>query len=166
MLGLLMLTTGVGIGTYYQKGTQGGIGPDNLLYAFDTALEWVELNAVTWNESRRIELRLALMQERIDELAELADADKLTEAYRRKLEQEYQKLAEEAVQALTERAKKEADMRTQELFAQMEKTVENQRTSLYTVLQRTPESAGNAMREAFTALEGAFKETVDIVRGE
>lgn len=160
-----MLFVGVGIGSYYQKGSQGGIGPDNYLYAVDKAVEWAELNVFTWSDSRRLELRLAMMQERIDELSKLAEEDKLTETYRQKLEREYQKLAEKAIDALAERAKKEADIRSQELLAHLKETIDNQRTSLYSVIQNTPQNAENVMKDAFKALEGAYRETVDIVKG-
>ncbi|MBI3685224.1 hypothetical protein HY250_02360 [Candidatus Azambacteria bacterium] len=160
--GLLILFLGVGIGVYYQQDA-GGVGPQSVWYALDRVGEWVELNLLTFNEAGRLELRLKFMQERLDELLDLARNNELSKEYAQKIDQEYTKLAQDVKQGLKKKAENEIDTQTKNLLQKVELTIAKQQQSLEEVLSKAPDIGGDSMKEAFSVMRDIYQQAIDLV---
>ena len=68
----------LGIGGWYLVGEADAAGPDNFLYPIDLAAEAVE-RLVTFDEVALAELEAEILDERVEELEVLADADVIDE---------------------------------------------------------------------------------------
>ena len=164
-LGVLVLIAGIGIGLYWQQGQSGGITPDSVWWTLDRIGEWIELNLLTWDQAGRLELYLAFMQERIDELADLDRLGKLTGEYADQIQNHYASLAELALQSIEERARREVDAKTEAVLQKVGEVVERQQKSLTELLVRMPEQA-EPMKHTFVTVQSAYQQAVDLFKKE
>ena len=162
---LLVLIGGIGIGIYYQEGESGGITPDSVWWTLDRIGEWIELNLLTWDHAGRLELRLSLMQERLDELADLERIGKLTSAYAAQIRQYYVALADAVVEDLKLSAKEAVDAKTEMLLEKVESVVSKQQASLTDLLRDVPEEA-KPITETFSAVQSAYEQAAELFRKE
>lgn len=60
-------------------GIGSGLTPGNILYFFDRAWEWTQVNLFTLSEERKIELKMSFLEERLSELEKLKEKKELTQ---------------------------------------------------------------------------------------
>lgn len=163
LLGLVLFSAGAGMGVFYQQsGDVGGVGPHSPLYALDAAGEWIQLNLITWNESGRLELRVRFMQERIDELTNLARTDTLTKKYVQEIGSRYAKMADEAKEDIKKKAKETASVKTNELLRNMEHTFAKQEAALEEILRRTPsDSSGDMLKDSLVMVKSIYQQVIE-----
>jgi ElaB/YqjD/DUF883 family membrane-anchored ribosome-binding protein len=129
IIGLLVFVVFL-VGSAYYAGDDsavGGVGPDSILYYLDIAVEWVDLNLLTWNEQKKMELRIELMHERLNEIKTLADIEKINQKARQKAENSFNDLKENVTNYILQKTEEKIDEQTNKLKKQMEDVLEKQK---------------------------------------
>lgn len=157
------------IGTAYyvgEKGTAGGIGPDSTLYFFDTAAEWIDLNILTRDESKKIELKLKFMQERLDELSDLEHLQKMSQENVEKVKSGYTKLADDVIAGLKKKAVDAADAQTKALVQRASGVVAKQQETLAQILEKAPAPVKGPLQSILSITQDAYRRAMDIIKAQ
>lgn len=157
------------IGTAYYVGENtatGGVGPDSIVYFFDTAAEWVDLNILTRDESKKIELKLALMQERLDELSDLERLQKMSQENVEKVKAGYTKLADDVIAGLKKKALDAADAQAKALVQKASGVVAKQQESLMQILEKAPAPVREPLQGVLSITQDAYQRAMDIIKAQ
>lgn len=167
ILGILVFTVFFGATALYvgEGTTTGGIGPDSIFYYLDLATEWAQVNLLTFDKNKKIQLKLQFMQERLDELSNLETLKTITKDNTEKIKEEYTKLANDVTQSLTEQAKSAVDAHTKLLAEQAKGVVEEQQKSLMQILDKAPDTVKDPIVGVLNTANDAYKRAVDLIKG-
>lgn len=146
-----------------EKGTAGGVGPDSVLYTLDTAYEWLQVNVLTRNESKKIQLKLQFMQERLDELSDLERLKTMSKDNTEKIKDRYTALANDVTQSLTQQAKDAVDAHTKLLAEQARGVVAKQQESLMQILEKAPDPVKGPITNVLNTANDAYKRAVELI---
>ncbi|MEK7488090.1 MAG: DUF5667 domain-containing protein [Patescibacteria group bacterium] len=157
------------VGTAYYVGEDtatGGVGPDSITYFLDTAAEWVELNVLTRDETKKVELKLKLMQERLDELSDLERLQKMSQENVEKVKAGYTKLADDVIASLKQKASDAADAQAKALAQRASAVVAKQQESLTLILEKAPDSVKGPLQDVLSITQNAYQRAVDIIKAQ
>jgi len=150
LLGLLVFGAFF-VGTAYYVGddsTAGGVGPDNtVLYYIDQISEWVELNVLTRDETKKVELKLKFMQERLDELSDLERLQKMSQENVERVKASYTKLADDVIASLKQKATDAADAQAKALAQKASAVVAKQQESMMQILEKAPDPVKEPLKD-------------------
>lgn len=169
LLGLIIFGAFFLGGAYFNKENTGkdaigGVGPDSIFYYFDTASEWVQLNILTRDESKKIELKLALMQERLNELSDLENLKRMSQENVERIKEGYNSLADSVIEALKKKAKDTADEQAKALAQKASDVVAKQQESINNMLEQAPDSVKEPVKGILGVIQDAYRRAVDIIK--
>ncbi|MCR4322670.1 MAG: DUF5667 domain-containing protein [Candidatus Azambacteria bacterium] len=157
------------IGTAYIVGDNtatGGVGPDSIAYFLDTTAEWIDLNILTRDESKKIELKLTLMQERLDELSDLERLQKMSQKNVEKVKAGYTKLADDVIASLKQKAADAADAQAKALAQKASDVVAKQQESLLQILEKAPTPVKEPLQGVLRITQDAYQRALDIIKNQ
>ena len=158
------------VGTAYYIGDDiipGNVGPDNtVLYYIDEIFEWVELNVLTRDETKKVELKLKFMQERLDELSDLERLQKMSQENVEKVKAGYTKLADDVIASLKQKASDAADAQAKALAQRASAVVAKQQESLTLILEKAPDSVKGPLQDVLSITQNAYQRAVDIIKAQ
>jgi len=156
------------VGTAYYVGddsTAGGVGPNNtVLYYIDGISEWVELNVLTRDETKKVELKLKFMQERLDELSDLERLQKMSQENVEKVKAGYTKLADDVIASLKQKAADTADAQAKALVQKASGVVAKQQESLMQILEKAPAPVKEPLQGVLSITQDAYQRAMDIIK--
>lgn len=169
LLGLLIFGAFF-VGTAYYVGddsTAGGVGPNNtVLYYIDGISEWVELNVLTRDETKKVELKLKFMQERLDELSDLERLQKMSQENVEKVKASYTKLADDVIASLKQKATDAADAQAKALAQKASSVVAKQQESMAQILEKAPDPVKEPLKGVLSITQDAYQRAMDIIKAQ
>lgn len=166
ILGIIVFAIFFGATAYYagEDGSAGGIGPDSVLYTLDTAWEWIEVNVLTRNEAKKIELKLQFMQERLDELSDLEKLKMMSKDNAETIKKRYEALANDVTESITQQAKDAVDAHAKLLAEQAKGVVARQQESLMQILEKAPDPVKDPLTGVLNTANDAYKRAVELIQ--
>ncbi|MEK7520145.1 MAG: DUF5667 domain-containing protein [Patescibacteria group bacterium] len=154
-----------GFGYYQEKKNPAGVGPGSVFYPIDRAIEWLEANVLTLNESQKIELRLSFMQERLDELQALEAIHQLTQDHVASVATQYDTLAGQVQKGLKKVPADVDPEKAQELFTKVQTLSAQQKETLKDILERTTGTSTQGMLDAVVqTATSAFERAQELIK--
>lgn len=165
LLGIVVFAVFFGATAFYvgEGGTAGGIGPDSVLYTLDTIAEWVQVNVLTRSESKKVQLKLQFMQERLDELSDLERLKTMSKDNTEKIKERYTELANDVTESITNQAKEAVDAHTKLLAEQAKGVVAEQQKALIQILEKAPDPVKDPLTNVLNTANDAYKRAVELI---
>lgn len=166
LLGILVFALFFGATAFYMMGkndASGGIGPDSIFYFLDTASEWVQVNLLTFDKNKKIQLKLQFMQERLNELSDMEKLKTISKDSAEKIKDRYTALANDVTESLAQQAKDTVDAQTKKLAEQAKSVVAEQQKSLAQILEKAPDQVKNPITGVLDTANDAYKRAVDLI---
>lgn len=165
LLGIVVFAVFFGATAFYvgEGGTAGGIGPDSVLYTLDTIAEWVQVNVLTRSESKKVQLKLQFMQERLDELSDLERLKTMSKDNTEKIKERYTELANDVTKSITNQAQEAVDAHTKLLAEQAKGVVAEQQKALMQILEKAPDPVKDPLTNVLNTANDAYKRAVELI---